>query len=151
TRGSCDNIAPSDSWSVATFPTFAIVATADVATFPGNYGLPGNIPVTAYPRRYSLRAITVARPQGATLDDGYTDWAITDSQSIRSGCGDDQSIAFVSGNFNIVHPGHLRLLRFAAEQADRLVVGVNADDAPGVTLPQDVRLENVRSIGFVDH
>jgi rfaE bifunctional protein kinase chain/domain len=85
------------------------------------------------------------------LDDGYTDWATADSQSIRSGCGDDQSIAFVSGNFNVVHPGHLRLLRFAAEQADRLVVGVNADDSPGVTLPQDVRLENVRSIGFVDH
>lgn len=27
-------------------------------------------------------------------------------------------IVFVSGNFNIVHPGHLRLLRFAAECGD---------------------------------
>jgi rfaE bifunctional protein kinase chain/domain len=57
----------------------------------------------------------------------------------------------VSGNFNVVHPGHLRLLKFAAEQADALVVSVNSDAALGVTLPQDMRLENVRSIGMVDH
>ena len=66
-------------------------------------------------------------------------------------CGDNKSIAFVSGNFNVVHPGHLRLLKFAAEQADVLVVGVNSDKVSGVTLPQDVRLENVRSISIVDH
>src|ERR1700726_986905 len=66
-------------------------------------------------------------------------------------CGDSKSIAFISGNFNVVHPGHLRLLKFAAEQADILVVGVNSDTVPGVTLPQDVRLENVRSISMVDH
>lgn len=28
---------------------------------------------------------------------------------------DDQRISFVSGNFNVVHPGHLRLLKFAAD------------------------------------
>lgn len=66
-------------------------------------------------------------------------------------CGDDKSMAFVSGNFNFVHPGHLRLLKFAAEQADVLVVGVNSDKVAGVTLPQDVRLENVRSISMVDY
>src|SRR5689334_19310185 len=60
-------------------------------------------------------------------------------------------IAFVSGNFNVVHPGHLRLLKFAAEQADILVVGVNPDSSPGVTLPQEMRLDNVRSISFVHH
>ena len=26
-----------------------------------------------------------------------------------------RKLVFVSGNFNIVHPGHLRLMRFAAE------------------------------------
>jgi rfaE bifunctional protein kinase chain/domain len=66
-------------------------------------------------------------------------------------CGEDETIAFVSGNFNVVHPGHLRLLKFAAEQADVLVVGVNSDATAGVTLPQDMRLENVRSIGMVNH
>jgi rfaE bifunctional protein kinase chain/domain len=66
-------------------------------------------------------------------------------------CGDNKTIAFISGNFNVVHPGHLRLLKFATEQADVVVVGVNADDVPGVTLPLDVRVENVRSISMVNH
>lgn len=60
-------------------------------------------------------------------------------------------ISFVSGNFNVVHPGHLRLFKFAQELGDVLVVGVNADGAPGVTLPMDLRLENVSSISRVDH
>lgn len=38
-----------------------------------------------------------------------------------------QSVVFVSGIFNTIHPGHIRFLRFAAEQADRLVVGLFAD------------------------
>jgi rfaE bifunctional protein kinase chain/domain len=59
-------------------------------------------------------------------------------------------ISFVSGNFNVVHPGHLRLLRFAAEHGDFLVVGVNPDAAPGVTLPAEMRLEGVEAIAMVD-
>jgi rfaE bifunctional protein kinase chain/domain len=73
------------------------------------------------------------------------------SQMIRNSCGPGQTIAFVSGNFNVVHPGHLRLLKFAAEQAEILVVGVNPDSAPGVTLAQEMRLDNVQSISFVRH
>src|SRR3954468_13828236 len=60
-------------------------------------------------------------------------------------------ISFVSGNFNVVHPGHMRLFKFAQELGDVLVVGVNADGAPGVTLPMELRLENVSSISRVDH
>src|SRR5437763_12356863 len=73
------------------------------------------------------------------------DWP--DFQKMRT----SKSIAFVSGNFNVVHPGHLRLLKFAAEQADVLVVGVNSDKVNGVTPPQNVRLENVQSISVVDY
>ena len=29
---------------------------------------------------------------------------------------------FVSGHFNVLHPGHLRLLRFAKESGDHLIV-----------------------------
>jgi len=83
--------------------------------------------------------------------DSRTKLGAADSEALRLACGVANSIAFVSGNFNIVHPGHLRLLKFAAEQADLLVVGVNADDAPGVTVPQQVRLENVCSISMVDY
>lgn len=72
-------------------------------------------------------------------------------QAIRASCESGQTIAFVSGNFNVVHPGHLRLLKFAAEQADILVVGVNPDSTPGVNLTQDLRLDNVRPISFVHH
>jgi rfaE bifunctional protein kinase chain/domain len=70
-------------------------------------------------------------------------------RAIRGSCSPDQTIAFVSGNFNVVHPGHLRLLKFAAEQADVLVVGVHPDTTPGVTLAQEMRLDNVRFISFV--
>lgn len=58
-------------------------------------------------------------------------------------------IVFVSGNFNILHPGHLRLFRFASQLGGRLVVGVNADDAEGVSGEQGQRLEDVKAIGAV--
>ncbi|MFM7615722.1 MAG: adenylyltransferase/cytidyltransferase family protein [Synechococcales cyanobacterium] len=38
---------------------------------------------------------------------------------------------FVSGNFNVLHPGHLRLLRFAKECGDRLIVAVQSDRMAG--------------------
>ncbi len=60
-------------------------------------------------------------------------------------------VVFVSGNFNIVHPGHLRLLNFAAECGDLLVVGVYADGVGHTLLPQDLRLDGVSSIGVVDY
>lgn len=65
--------------------------------------------------------------------------------------GPGRKTAFVSGNFNIVHPGHLRLLQFAKECGDFLVVAVNSDSAHGVTLPATMRLEGVRAIGIVDY
>jgi rfaE bifunctional protein kinase chain/domain len=70
---------------------------------------------------------------------------------VRARAGRDKRIAFVSGNFNIIHPGHLRLLQFAAECADFLVVGVNRDGAAGARLPEQMRLENVKAISLVDY
>jgi rfaE bifunctional protein kinase chain/domain len=60
-------------------------------------------------------------------------------------------LVFVSGKFNVVHPGHLRLLQLAAECGDFLVVGVSVDSNPGITVPAAIRLEGVRAIGIVDH
>ncbi len=68
---------------------------------------------------------------------------------IRDKVGRGKPIVFVSGNFNILHPGHLRLLSFAAEAGGALVVGVTADDARGVTMPQSDRLSGIRAIGAV--
>jgi rfaE bifunctional protein kinase chain/domain len=72
-------------------------------------------------------------------------------REIRSRAAGAEKIVFVSGNFNIVHPGHLRLLKFAAEAGDFLVVGVNTEVPPGVTIPADMRLEGVRAISFVNY
>lgn len=57
---------------------------------------------------------------------------------------------FVSGNFNIVHTGHFRLLNFAAECADFLIVGVHDDFFPGALLSQHLRLEGVQALECVD-
>ena len=59
---------------------------------------------------------------------------------------------FVSGHFNIVHPGHLRLLRSAKEYGDHLIVAVESDRMAGVGahLPENLRLECVQSHGLVD-
>ena len=40
---------------------------------------------------------------------------------------DGQRLVFTNGCFDILHPGHVRYLRFAREQGDALVVAVNTD------------------------
>lgn len=59
---------------------------------------------------------------------------------------------FVSGNFNVLHPGHLRLLRFAKECGDYLIVGVQSDRiaANGAHIPEHYRLEGIKSNSWVD-
>lgn len=63
---------------------------------------------------------------------------------------DSAKIVFVSGNFNVVHPGHFRLLNFAKDCADFLIIGVADDSYPGTLVPEHLRLEGVRAIGCVD-
>lgn len=76
--------------------------------------------------------------------------ALTLAKEIRGKLKKGKKIAFVSGNFNVVHPGHIRLLNFASECADFLVVGVHPDSHPDTFVPQEFRLESVKAIGFVD-
>ena len=61
-------------------------------------------------------------------------------------------IVFVSGSFNVLHPGHLRLLRFAKECGDRLIVAVQSDRLAGNTshVHEHLRLEAMQSITWVD-
>jgi len=72
------------------------------------------------------------------------------ADEIARRAGPGKTVVFVSGNFNIVHPGHLRLLQFAKECGDFLVVGVNAEGTLGATIPEEMRLEGVRAISLVD-
>jgi rfaE bifunctional protein kinase chain/domain len=58
-------------------------------------------------------------------------------------------IVFVSGNFFVLHPGHIRLLKFASECGERLYVGVNntrpSKDYPSV----QERADTLRELGIV--
>ncbi len=62
----------------------------------------------------------------------------------------NQKLVFVAGNFNIVHPGHLRLINFAKSCGELLVVGLFTDDSPGVIVGFDDRREGLMSLESVD-
>lgn len=59
---------------------------------------------------------------------------------------------FVYGDFNILHPGHLRLLKFAKESGDYLTIGVNSDKLVNNSnfLNETFRLESVKATSYVD-
>lgn len=62
----------------------------------------------------------------------------------------DDTLVFVHGNFNILHPGHVRLLQFAKSNGTFLIVGVTPDGTPGTSIEAEMRLESIRAIGVVD-
>jgi rfaE bifunctional protein kinase chain/domain len=70
---------------------------------------------------------------------------------IQKLAGVGKRIVFVSGNFNILHPGHLRLLRFASECGDFLVVGTANNNTAGVLVPEELRLDGIKAISFVNY
>ena len=43
-----------------------------------------------------------------------------------------QKVVLVSGNFNIIHPGHLRLLNFAKSYGDILVIALFDNDSDNI-------------------
>jgi cytidyltransferase-like protein len=62
-----------------------------------------------------------------------------------------KKIVSVSGFFNIVHPGHLRLLKSSAERGDYLVVGVYDDASESSLLAHQMQHEGIATISLVDH
>jgi len=62
-----------------------------------------------------------------------------------------KSRVFVSGIFNVLHPGHIRLFKFASELADEVVVGLQmkpeTDDS---MLDDDERLNALKCVSLVD-
>ena len=61
-------------------------------------------------------------------------------------------MVLVSGHFNVIHPGHLRLFRFAKDCGTCLVVAVESDQPAGdaAHVPEQLRLEGVRTNSYVD-
>jgi D-beta-D-heptose 7-phosphate kinase/D-beta-D-heptose 1-phosphate adenosyltransferase len=68
-----------------------------------------------------------------------------------------QSVVFTNGCFDLIHPGHIRLLRQAAAEGDYLVVGLNSDASvrrlKGPSRPinsEDARAEVLGALECVD-
>lgn len=62
-----------------------------------------------------------------------------------------KQIVFVYGKFNILHPGHLRLLKFAKDNGDFLVVAIDNYSNTGGLLEPEIRLEAIKHSLFVDY
>jgi len=66
-----------------------------------------------------------------------------------------RTIAQCHGCFDLVHPGHIRHLKEAAEQADCLLVSITTDESVGKgdgrpLFPEHLRAENLAALSFVD-
>jgi glycerol-3-phosphate cytidylyltransferase len=65
-------------------------------------------------------------------------------------------VGYVPGGFDMLHVGHLNVLRAARERCDRLVVGVAVDESLVAmkgrlpVIPHHERMELVASLRFVD-
>ncbi len=72
---------------------------------------------------------------------------------LKSKVGELGKLVLVTGDFNILHPGHIRLLRFAKECGDTLVVSVNGDQLITSSQYNDEvhRSDIVASLEFVDY
>ena len=60
--------------------------------------------------------------------------------------------SFVSGNFNVIHNGHIRLFKFARSLSDKLIVGLYSDDiaSDSVEINMNDRLEALKEINIID-
>jgi D-beta-D-heptose 7-phosphate kinase / D-beta-D-heptose 1-phosphate adenosyltransferase len=56
------------------------------------------------------------------------DWSVLDER-IKEWRGQGLRIGFTNGCFDLLHPGHVRLLTDARAACDRLVVGLNTDSS----------------------
>ena len=78
-------------------------------------------------------------------------------RAVRQDRADGRTIAFANGCFDLLHVGHVRYLKAAAAEANRLVVAVNDDvtaalKGPGrPILPAAVRAELVAALRGVSY
>ena len=59
---------------------------------------------------------------------------------------------FISGHFNVIHPGHLRLFKLARNYGDKVIVGVECDRIARKSsyVSETERYENLKKINIID-
>lgn len=65
-------------------------------------------------------------------------------------CEMKSKVVFVSGNFFVLHPGHIRFLKFAAELGRKLIIGVRATQPSERHPTVEERIEALRSVGLAN-
>ncbi len=76
-------------------------------------------------------------------------------RAVQSARSAGKTVVQCHGCFDIVHPGHIRYLKFAKQQGDLLVVSLTGDSCidKGPTrpaIPEELRAENLAALEFVD-
>ena len=63
-----------------------------------------------------------------------------------------KKIVFISGVFNIIHPGHIRLIKYAKSLNCKIYVGVLSDKILGnrSQLNEKLRLDQAKLINLID-
>ena len=85
-------------------------------------GKPGTATVTAM----ELRSRILPSAALAAEEKIAFDWAIADER-VRGWRAHGLRVGFTNGCFDILHPGHVKLLARARAECDRLVLGLNSD------------------------
>ena len=59
---------------------------------------------------------------------------------------------FISGNFNIVHPGHIRLFKFAKKIGNKLIVAIKSDSLSKseVYVNEKLRFDALKNVSLID-
>jgi rfaE bifunctional protein nucleotidyltransferase chain/domain len=77
---------------------------------------------------------------------------------VRRKKAENQRIVFTNGCFDLLHPGHIRLLEESRSLGDVLIVGINTDEsvrrnkgASRPLIPQQERAEVLASLEAVDY
>ncbi|HEX2592969.1 MAG TPA: D-glycero-beta-D-manno-heptose 1-phosphate adenylyltransferase [Rhizomicrobium sp.] len=112
---------------------------------------PGTAIITRRELEEEMHELTTVHHEGALVD-----WKAA-RRAIKTWQARGETVVFTNGCFDLIHPGHIRLLEGAARCGDRLVVGLNSDASvrrlKGPTRPiQDIasRARVIGAIRFVD-
>jgi D-beta-D-heptose 7-phosphate kinase/D-beta-D-heptose 1-phosphate adenosyltransferase len=101
------------------WPTTLRLASAGAAVVVGKQG-------TATVSRAELRRRILPHASLAAEDKIAADAAVLDAQ-VAEWRGQGQRVGFTNGCFDILHPGHVKVLTQARAACDRLIVGLNSD------------------------